>query len=97
MPAYAINKNLTKTVVLLAVAAVCSCSDFSGGRVMKQADSLSRYWSELIHQGNFEEVRASAGPYYARAKADGDDDMLVRAGIYLGQAYTDVPDSIVHL
>lgn len=84
------------TAVLSVLTAAVSCSDSRGKRgELSLVDSLGRYWGELIHRGAFEDIRSSAGQYYEQARAAGDRELQVRAGIYLGQAWTDVPDSMV--
>lgn len=83
--------------VLCTLYTAMSCSARENADRLRKAagtDTLVRYWGELLHDGNFSEVRSSARNYYAYAEQNGDERLLMDAGIFLGQAYTEMPDSM---
>lgn len=84
-------------IVLCALNMAMSCSIHGNGdRSHKVAgtDTLVRYWGKLLHDGDFTGVRSSAGKYYKYAEEEGDEKLFMDAGIFLGQAYTSMPDSM---
>lgn len=97
MPGCGIIKMMAEAVAVLTVlTAVISCGDSRGERgALSLADSLGHCWEQMLLDGKYAEVKDSAGRYYELARTDGNEELQIRAGICLGQVYTETPDSML--